>query len=116
MTTLPLHLERASLGLRPLRILDLGLIPYSECWDLQRQIAVDVGNSIATETLILLEHLHTYTCGKRGGRDHILATPGELDALGAVVLDVDRGGDVTYHGPGQLVAYPIMNLHEYGPT
>jgi lipoyl(octanoyl) transferase len=106
--------ERASLRLRPLRILDLGLIPYDECWEMQRQIAEDVGRANAPETLLLLEHPHTFTCGKRGGRENILAPPMELTALGATVLDVDRGGDVTYHGPGQLVAYPIINLRKYG--
>ena len=107
--------ERASLGLRPLRIIDYGLIPYDECWDYQRRLAIEVGNGIAPETLLLLEHPHTYTCGKRGGRANILLAAGVLEALGVSVLDVDRGGDVTYHGPGQLVAYPIINLKNYGP-
>lgn len=107
--------ERASLGLRPLRITDLGLISYSECWDYQRRLASEVGSELTPETLLLLEHPHTYTCGKRGGRDNILVTAADLEALGVSVLDVDRGGDVTYHGPGQLVAYPIINLHNYGP-
>jgi|SRR5687768_4591468 len=106
--------ERASLGLRPLRILDLGLIPYEECWVLQRHLAIEIGNDNAPETLLLLEHPHTYTCGKHGGRDNILVPQATLDAIGAVVIDVDRGGDITYHGPGQLVAYPIIKLEEYG--
>ena len=100
--------------LAPLRVLDLGLIPYAECWELQEQIAAEVGTGEAPETLLLLEHPHTYTCGRRGGRDHILVDDGELERLGIAVLDVNRGGDVTYHGPGQLVAYPIINLHNYG--
>ncbi len=114
MIDVPTQQERASLGLRPLRIIDLGRIPYDECWDRQRLIAANVGNKLAPETLLLLEHPHTYTCGKRGGRDNILADPHHLAALGITVLDVDRGGDVTYHGPGQLVAYPIINLQNYG--
>ena len=110
--------EGASLRLRPLRIIDLGMIPYAECWERQRLIAHDVGkgDGSAPETLLLLEHPHTFTCGKRGGRDNILADPMQLVALGITVLDVDRGGDVTYHGPGQLVAYPIINLRNYGDS
>jgi lipoate-protein ligase B len=97
-----------------LRLLDLGLIPYAECWELQERTAAQVGQGEAPETLLLLEHPHTYTCGRKGGRDHILIGDEELQRQGITVLDVNRGGDVTYHGPGQLVAYPIINLHNYG--
>jgi lipoyl(octanoyl) transferase len=101
---------------RPLRVMDLGVIAYAEAWDLQNSIAQEVASGHAPETLLLLEHPHTYTCGRRGGRDHILASDKQLRDEGISVLDVDRGGDVTYHGPGQLVAYPIINLHNYGGT
>lgn len=104
--------ERASLGLRPLSVLDLGLIGYSECWELQKRVAASVAAGDAPSTLLLLEHPHTYTCGRRGGRDHILINEEELAHQGITVLDVDRGGDVTYHGPGQLVAYPIIDLNQ----
>ena len=100
----------AGTSLRPLAVHDLGLVPYEECWQLQRDLAASVIEGRAVDSLLLLEHPHTYTCGRSGGRDHILATEGELDSIGAIVLDVDRGGDVTYHGPGQMVAYPIINL------
>jgi lipoate-protein ligase B len=99
---------------RPLRVQDLGVIDYAAAWDLQNSVAAEVASGHAAETLLLLEHPHTYTCGRRGGRDHILATDEQLRAERIIVLDVDRGGDVTYHGPGQLVAYPIINLHHYG--
>lgn len=89
---------------------DLGLIPYHECWALQRELAAKVLRGEALDTLLLLEHPHTYTCGRGGGRDHILRSEEELALLGATVVDVDRGGDVTYHGPGQLVAYPVIDL------
>jgi lipoate-protein ligase B len=102
--------------LRDLEVIDLGVIPYAECWALQNKIAVEVSSGARPETLLLLEHPHTYTCGRRGGRDHILAGDDVLEREGIVVLDVDRGGDVTYHGPGQLVAYPIINLLAAGPT
>ena len=103
--------ERAGLALRPLSVLDLGLIGYSECWELQKRIAASVATSDAPATLLLLEHPHTYTCGRRGGRDHILISEDELARRSITVLDVDRGGDVTYHGPGQLVAYPLIDLN-----
>ena len=102
--------------LRDLEVIDLGVIPYAECWDLQNTIAAEVAAGTRPETLLLLEHPHTYTCGRRGGRDHILAGDDLLQREGIVVLDVDRGGDVTYHGPGQLVAYPIINLLQSAPT
>lgn len=97
-----------------LRVIDLGLIPYAECWELQDRVAAEVGSGDSPDTLLLLEHPHTYTCGRRGGRDHILVSDEVLERAGITVLDVNRGGDVTYHGPGQLVAYPIINLHNYG--
>jgi len=103
-------------SLRPLQVLDLGLIAYEECWDLQNRLAAALHKGEGRETLLLLEHPHTYTCGRRGGRDHILASEDVLELEGVTVLDVDRGGDVTYHGPGQLVAYPIIDLsHEDRP-
>jgi lipoyl(octanoyl) transferase len=101
---------------RDLEVVDLGVIAYAECWDLQNRVAAEVASGARSETLLLLEHPHTYTCGRRGGRDHILAGDDVLESQGIVVLDVDRGGDVTYHGPGQLVAYPIINLLASGPT
>jgi lipoyl(octanoyl) transferase len=98
----------------PLRVIDLGLIPYVEAWELQDKIVAEVGTASAPDTLLLLEHPHTYTCGRKGGRDHILIEEVELQRRGIAVIDVNRGGDVTYHGPGQLVAYPIINLTNYG--
>ena len=107
-------LERAESVTRPLSILDLGLVPYEECWALQKQLAAEREQGLIGDTLLLLEHPHTYTCGRSGGRDHILITESELQARDIEVLDVDRGGDITYHGPGQLVAYPILCLTEEG--
>ena len=104
------YAAREGTPLRDIEVIDLGMIPYARCWDLQNAIAAEVAAGTRSETLLLLEHPHTYTCGRRGGRDHILAGDDVLEREGIVVLDVDRGGDVTYHGPGQLVAYPIINL------
>ena len=88
----------------------LGLVPYEEAWALQNRLADGRRAGIAPDTLILLEHPHTYTIGRRGTRDHVYLSEEELTRRGITCLDVDRGGDVTYHGPGQLVGYPILDL------
>jgi lipoic acid synthetase len=89
----------------------LGRMPYQEAWDLQR--AFHEGRSsgrASADYLLLLEHPHTYTVGRGGDAANVLASPEELARLGAELHHVDRGGDVTYHGPGQLVGYPIVHL------
>lgn len=101
-------------NVRRLRVIDLGMIDYAEAWALQNQIAAEVESGHAQETLLLLEHPHTYTFGRSGGRDHVLISDAELAQRGISTYDVDRGGDITYHGPNQLVAYPIINLRAYG--
>jgi lipoyl(octanoyl) transferase len=88
----------------------LGQVPYDEAWSLQNRVAEARRAGLASDTLILLEHPHTYTIGRSGTRDHVFLTQAELEARGITCLDVDRGGDVTYHGPGQLVGYPILDL------
>lgn len=93
-----------------------GEIGYVEAWSLQKELASLRATSQIDDTLLLLEHPHTYTFGSRGRRahEHLLVPRAELEAAGVAVLDVDRGGDVTYHGPGQLVGYPILRLADYG--
>jgi lipoyl(octanoyl) transferase len=91
----------------------LGLVPYEEAWALQRRLADARRGGLIPDTLLLLEHPHTYTIGRSGTRNHVFLTESELATRGITCLDVDRGGDVTYHGPGQLVGYPIIDL---GPT
>lgn len=88
----------------------LGLIPYEEAWQLQNHLADERRAARLPDTLLLVQHPHTYTIGRRGTRDHIYLTEPELAARGITCLEVDRGGDVTYHGPGQLVGYPILDL------
>jgi lipoyl(octanoyl) transferase len=88
----------------------LGRVPYQDAWTLQRRTAEDRRQGLIPDTLILLEHPHTYTVGRSGTRDHVFLDEAELAARGITCLDVDRGGDVTYHGPGQLVGYPIIDL------
>ncbi len=91
----------------------LGRVPYADGWWLQEAVATRVRAGEA-ERLLLLEHDPVYTIGRRGTADHLLVGPDVLRAAGASVYRVDRGGDITYHGPGQLVGYPITTLAEGG--
>jgi lipoyl(octanoyl) transferase len=94
----------------PLRVCHLGLVPYLDVWALQKQLAQERGADHIANTLLLLEHPHTYTLGSAGHPEYILLSPAELETRHIEVHRVDRGGDVTYHGPGQLVGYPIFRL------
>jgi lipoate-protein ligase B len=91
----------------------LGLVPYQEAWDLQVSIHTQVAEGNSPNSLLLLEHPHVYTLGRRGQTSDILADASLLQELRAEVHHVDRGGEVTYHGPGQLVGYPIVNLRQW---
>jgi lipoyl(octanoyl) transferase len=92
-----------------LRATALGRVGYLEGWRLQEAVAARVVAG-GPERLLLLEHDPVYTIGRRGTLDHLTASPSELRAAGASAYRVDRGGDITYHGPGQLVGYPIVSL------
>lgn len=96
---------------RPLQVRRLGLVPYADGLELQRRLVDDRKADRIPDTLLLLQHPHVLTIGvKKDGRAHILAPPDRLAALGVEVFETGRGGDVTYHGPGQLVGYPVINL------
>jgi lipoyl(octanoyl) transferase len=95
----------------PLRATWLGRVDYVDGWRLQEAVATRV-RSGDDERLLLLEHDPVYTIGRRGTPDHLLVGPDELRRAGASVYRVDRGGDITYHGPGQLVGYPVLRLGE----
>ncbi len=87
----------------------LGRIPYAEAWDLQKAFWEGrVGGRSTDDYLLLLEHPHTYTVGRNGDGSNLLIPEDELASIGAEIHHVDRGGDITYHGPGQLVGYPIF--------
>jgi lipoyl(octanoyl) transferase len=90
----------------------LGRRDYQEVWDEQKELArLRLANEIP-DTLLLLEHPPTLTLGRAAHREHLLASPETLQQAGATVIETDRGGDITYHGPGQLVGYPILNLQQ----
>ena len=94
-----------------LRATALGRVGYLDGWRLQEAVAARLAAG-GPERLLLLEHDPVYTIGRRGTLEHLTASPSELRAAGASVYRVDRGGDITYHGPGQLVGYPILSLGE----
>ena len=99
----------------PLRIRWLGRLDYGEAWDLQKAFWEGrVGGRSGDDRLLLLEHPHVYTVGRNGDGSNLLAGPDRLVELGATVEFVDRGGDITYHGPGQLVGYPIFAVPRLG--
>ncbi len=94
-----------------LRVRWLGRLPYGEAWDLQKAFWEGrVGGRSTDDYLLLLEHPHTYTVGRNGDGSNLLIPESELDSIGAEIHHVDRGGDITYHGPGQLVGYPIFEV------
>jgi lipoyl(octanoyl) transferase len=97
---------------RDLDVRRLGRVPYADALELQRALVEDRRAGRVGDVLLLLEHPHVITLGGRTdtARSNVLATPGRLAELGVELCETGRGGDVTYHGPGQLVAYPILNL------
>ena len=92
----------------------LGRIAYRDAWELQRRIVDQRATGAGLDTLFLLEHDPVLTLGKNADDAHVLASPRELRRRNIEVIRVERGGEVTYHGPGQLVAYPILRLGERG--
>jgi lipoyl(octanoyl) transferase len=91
-------------------ILDLGLIEYERAWKLQDEYAWEIAEGKRPPTLLLLEHPHVYTFGRRGKQENLLWGESQIKEKGIAIHWVDRGGDVTYHGPGQLVGYPLFPL------
>ena len=96
---------------------DVGVIDYRECWDLQEEILEQTiqdrvlsGAPSGKNNFLLVEHPHVYTLGKSGNPDNILITEEFLKKIGATFYRINRGGDITYHGPGQIVGYPIVDL------
>ena len=96
------------------RIIRAGVVDYREAWDWQVRIADGVRDGSQPETLLLLEHPHTYTRGRLAPDSDLLLDETALTARGITVVETDRGGLITYHGPGQLVAYPIIRLRGRG--
>lgn len=100
--------------------IDVGLKDYKECWDYQEELLKDVSDdkrAIKTPSeknhFLLVEHPHVYTLGKSGNESNLLAAGDFLKKIEATYYKINRGGDITYHGPGQLVGYPIIDLEYY---
>jgi lipoyl(octanoyl) transferase len=100
--------------------IDLGLKDYKECWDYQEERLADVvndkntsGKPSAKNHFLLVEHPHVYTLGKSGDEKNLLAAGDFLKKIDATFYKINRGGDITYHGPGQIVGYPIIDLENY---
>ncbi|MBC8103713.1 MAG: lipoyl(octanoyl) transferase LipB [Cytophagales bacterium] len=97
---------------RIVSLLSEGPIPYPDAWERQRKLVALRQQEKVPDTVLLLEHPPTVTYGKASDPSHRLLTPEEYAARGIALIETDRGGDVTYHGPGQLVCYPILHLGE----
>lgn len=105
--------------------MDLGQLPFAECWQLQEKLFAEISeqklarrNGLATSNaipgkLLFVEHPHVYTLGKSGDEKNLLLDTKELKDIHAEFFPINRGGDITYHGPGQLVGYPIIDLENY---
>ena len=90
----------------------LGTVAYRPTWELQDELADQRRGRRIGDRLLLLEHFPVYTIGRGGDQANLLATPERLREIGAELIRIDRGGDITYHGPGQIVAYPIVELRD----
>lgn len=99
-------------------IIDWGSIPYSEAWEQQTKwfdevVRAKQEGTEYTNRIIVCEHPHVYTLGRSGKAQNMLLSEAQLARIDATLYHIDRGGDITYHGPGQLVCYPILNLEEF---
>ncbi len=112
---------------KSVHFIDWGLLDYKEAWDKQeelfkqkvdlkfanRQLPEDAEKVLPQNHLIFCEHPHVYTLGKSGSVDNLLVNETQLKELGATYYPINRGGDITYHGPGQIVGYPILDLEQF---
>lgn len=98
--------------MRPLHVVEYGAVPYDEAVALQQRLVEDRKAGVVPDTLVLLEHPHVVTLGVkvRNSRTHVLASDVDLATRGVGLYESGRGGDVTYHGPGQLIGYPVIDL------
>ncbi len=97
------------------QVAELGRVPYEDAWALQtRLMEARAEGRLAHDLVLVLEHPPVFTLGKRGGRDNLLVPEAHLKRSGIPLIQVERGGNITYHGPGQLVVYPIVHLPEAG--
>jgi lipoate-protein ligase B len=98
--------------MKELLVVDLGVVEYGAAWELQRRVVAARKAGNIPDVLLLCEHPHVITLGRSGKMDHLRAPDEMLRQMGVSFFETNRGGDITYHGPGQLVGYPILNLGE----
>ncbi len=96
-------------------VVDFGLTDFGSLWQVQKEINSFKQKNKCADLLIFTEHKNVYTLGRGGNRDHLLINEEEMNGKGIEYYEIDRGGDLTYHGPGQLVCYPIFDLNNYYP-
>ena len=101
-----------------LNVIDWNIIPYADAWTRQTEwidalVRAKQAGEEYENHIILCEHPHVYTLGRSGKEGNMLLSEEQLQKIGAMLYHIDRGGDITYHGPGQLVCYPILNLEEF---
>jgi len=99
--------------LKTVELIEPGITKYHEAWELQKQLFNQVVEQRSKNYLILTEHNPVITIGKTGTLNNLLTDPNQLSAKGIEIVEIDRGGDITFHGPGQLVGYPILDLFQF---
>lgn len=107
-TSKPLEIQA-----KPLHVMDRGRLRYADALALQQRLVDERKRGEGSDTLLFLEHPHVVTLGRNAKQQHILASDEILERTGIELYETDRGGDVTYHGPGQVVGYPILDLREW---
>ena len=99
--------------MRTLEVRELGRIPYADAWALQQSLEAQRKQGAIGDQLLLLEHPHVLTLGRNGRQENVLVSQDRLEQLGIQFFENNRGGDITYHGPGQIVGYPIIDLRDW---
>ncbi len=95
------------------KLFDLGVVDYKEAWELQKRVFSQIKNNCFNSALILCQHYPVITLGRQAKERNIKVAPIQLKKLGIGMYKIERGGDITYHGPGQLTAYPVLNLGNF---
>jgi lipoate-protein ligase B len=99
--------------MRKLEVRDLGRLGYLPAWELQQKLAEERKQALIPDQLLLVEHPHVVTLGRNGHEENLLVSRSRLEQLGIEYIETNRGGDITYHGPGQIVGYPVLDLKEW---
>jgi lipoyl(octanoyl) transferase len=106
----PALTRAAASGLPACESVDLGCVEYGAAWRLQRELVEDRKQGLIGDRLLFAEHPHVLTLGRTAKPEHLLASRQQLEEAGVALWETDRGGDITYHGPGQIIGYPILDL------